>query len=151
MSRYTASLTALVLLATACAIPGRPSKIDTPPGTAPARPISLSLPTAVDMQYMATYEIRFRGKLSGYLLEVLEVPEGVQDLRGYPPGTSLIQDTELTFIGFISPGGTTYRFNDVGEASAVGFGSRDKSIASFFRKNDEPTLVSIHPGAALNG
>jgi hypothetical protein len=151
MSRSTARLACLALLLTACAIPGRESKIDSPPGTEPARPMSMSLPTATDMQYTATYEIRFGGDLVGFLVEVLELPEGMKDARGYPPGTSLIQDPDLTFIGFISPAGTTYRFDEMGEGHAVGFGNRDKSIATFFGMNGYPTLVSIHPGTKLNG
>jgi len=152
MSRSTARLACLALLVTtACAIPGRENKLENPPGTEPARPISMVLPTATDMEFTATYEIRFRDELVGFLVEVLELPEGMNDARGFPPGTSLIQDPELTFIGFISPGGTTYKFDEEGEASAVGFGNRDKSIATFFRMNGYPTLVSIHPGTKLSG
>jgi hypothetical protein len=150
MSRSTARLAVLALLLTACAIPGRQSKIDNPPGAMPEREISRVLPTATDMAFTATYEIRFGDELVGYLVEVMDVPEGIDDQRGFPPGTSIIQDTELSFVGFITPGGRSYRFDDHGDASAVGFGNRDKSIATFFRKNGYPTLVSIHQGTVMN-
>lgn len=147
MSRSTARLACLALLLTACAIPGRENKLENPPGTEPAAPISLNLPTATDMEYTATYEIRFRDELVGFLVEVLELPEGMNDARGYPPGTALIQDLELVDVGFITPGGRSYRFDENGDAHAVGFGSRNENIAAFFMQNGYPTLVSIHPGA----
>jgi hypothetical protein len=151
MSRPITRLAVLLLLVSACAIPGRESKLDHPPGAVPERVISKVLPTATDMAYTATYEIRFGKELVGYLVEVMEVPEGIDDQRGFPPGTSIIQDTDLVFIGFITPGGRSYRFNEQGEAVAVGFGNRDKSVATFFMKNGYPTLVSIHTGSKLNG
>jgi hypothetical protein len=142
----SARLLAVLLLLPACAIPGRESKLDHPPGAEPGRMMSTTLPTATDMQYTATYEIRFGNELVGYLVDVLPTPEGMTDARGYPPGTALIQDPALDFIGFITPGGKSYRFDENGEGHAVGFGSRNENIAAFFRANGQPTLVSIHPG-----
>jgi hypothetical protein len=103
---------------------------------------------AIDLRYTETFEIRFGDELVGYLREVKPVPLGEQDGRAFPPGTSLIESKDFELLGFLSPGGTTYRFNDAGEAKAVGFGSRNQSIASFFRKNGEPRLLALGTGKA---
>jgi hypothetical protein len=99
---------------------------------------------ARELSFTATSEIRFDGELVGYLVEVQPVPEGTVDSRPWEPGTALIQDKRFQFIGFISPRGTTYRFDEDETAQAVGFGSRSAGIAAFFRRNGEPQLVSVH-------
>jgi hypothetical protein len=103
---------------------------------------------AEGLTHTATSEIRFGDELVGYLLDVLPVPAGVVDDRPWEPGTAMIQDLRFRFIGFISPRGTTYRFDEHGTPHKVGFGSRSAGIAAFFMRNGEPTLVSLHPGAA---
>jgi hypothetical protein len=125
----------LLLLAPACA----------GTGTAPAdaeRP-ARTLQSTADLSPTRTFEIRFGSELAGFLIDVLPAPAGAPDQRAYEPGTALIQARDHTLLGFISPRGTTYRFDASGEARTVGFGSRSTSITAFFRKNDPPTLVPI--------
>lgn len=97
--------------------------------------------SAADLAPAQTFEIRFGSELAGYLIDVLPTEPGTPDTRAYEPGTAVIQSLDRTLLGFISPHGTTYRFNEAGEAKTVGFGSRTTSITAFFRKNDPPTLT----------
>ena len=133
---------AAALLLTACAshepAAATPDKAARAPATRDA---------AHDLSYTATSEIRFGGELVGYLVDVQPVPGGIVDDRPWEPGTALIEDSKFEFIGFISPHGTTYRFDADGQPRTVGFGSRSSGIAAFFRRNGEPQLVSLHPGA----
>ena len=134
MSRPALTLSALLLvLAPACAGPGS-SDADRPART---------LASTADLSPTRTFEIRFGSELAGFLIDVLPAPPGTPDQRAYEPGTALIQARDRTLLGFISPHGTTYRFDASGEARTVGFGSRSTSISAFFRKNDPPTLVPI--------
>ena len=106
-------------------------------------------PTAVaahDLPCTETFEIRFGDELVGYLVEVQPMPKDQPDQRRFKPGTSLIQDKQFVDIGFISPGGTTYRYDEAGIAHSVGFGSRNQSIAAFFRKNGAPRILSVATG-----
>ena len=70
-------------------------------------------------------------------------PAGATDTRAYKPDTAVIADLDRKLLGYISPHGTTYRFDAAGESHTVGFGSRNTSITAFFRKNDPPTLTPI--------
>lgn len=137
MSRLPAPLTtlaaALLLLAPACAGPGSAE------AARPAR----TRQSAEDLAPSRTYEIRFGSELVGYLFEVLPAPAGTSDTRAYAPGTAVIADLQRSLLGYISPHGTTYRFDAAGESHTVAFGSRSTSITAFFRKNDPPTLVPI--------
>ena len=106
-------------------------------------------PTAVaahDLPCTETFEIRFGDELVGYLVEVKPMPAGEPDERPYKPGTSLIQDKAFTFVGFITPAGTTYRFDAAGNGHTVGFGSRNQSIAAFFRRNGSPRILALGTG-----
>ena len=110
-----------------------------------------TLMAAHELQFTETFEVRFGNELVGYMVDVLPVPGGIVDSRAYAPGTKLIQGKDFTFLGFISPRGTTYRFDASGEAKAVGVGSLELSIAAFFKQNGAPTFVSISPGAKPAG
>ena len=110
-----------------------------------------TLSAAHELQYTETFEVRFGNDFVGYLVAVLPVPGGIVDQRAYAPGTKLIQGRDFEFIGFISPRGTTYRFDKSGEARTVGVGSIEQGIAAFFRQNGAPTLVSISPGVKPAG
>ena len=132
---------ALATLIAACSSTPKDDPADLPVAPRPAP----TLAATSSLDWTSTSEIRFSGELVGYLVEVLEVPGGVPDRRPFKPGTVLIQDKKLEMVGFISPGGTTYRFDDSGEAKAVGFGSRNAAIASFFRKGGTPQLVPVVP------
>jgi len=141
--RPTPLLPALLLIA-ACQSgsssgpPDRPSGWAEPPAGAVA---------AHDLPSTETFEIRFGDDLVGYLVEVKPMPPDQPDERPYKPGTSLIQDRNFTFIGFISPAGTTYKFDANGSsAHAVGFGSRNQSIAAFFRRNGSPRILAVATG-----
>jgi len=126
---------AAALLLTACAshepAAATPDKAARAPATRDA---------AHDLSYTATSEIM-------PVVDVQPVPGGIVDDRPWEPGTALIEDSKFEFIGFISPHGTTYRFDADGQPRTVGFGSRSSGIAAFFRRNGEPQLVSLHPGA----
>jgi hypothetical protein len=115
------------------------------PGTGPddsQRP-ARTRATAADLAPTQTFEIRFGSELAGYLIDVLPAEPGQPDTRAYEPGTAVIQSLDHTLLGFISPHGTTYRFDEAGEAQTVAFGSRSTSITAFFRKNDPPALTPI--------
>jgi hypothetical protein len=133
-----------VLGLAACAGPS------TPP-SAPADAASRPAPTrqaACELAFTETSEIRFGDELVGYLVEVLAVPDGVLDERAFAPGTALIEDRDLELLGFISPRGTTYRFEQDGRAHAVAFGTRGANIAAFFGRHGEPTLTTLQPGTS---
>ena len=134
-----APLLPVLLLIAACqsSPPDRPSGwAEPPPGAAAAD----NLPST------ETFEIRFGDDLVGYLVEVRPVPAGLPDERSFTPGTTLIQDKLFAYLGFISPRGTTYKFDDEGEAHAVGWGSRNQSIAAFFRRNGTPRILAVTTG-----
>jgi len=99
--------------------------------------------SAKDLEPSERFEIRFGSELVGYLTDVLPAPAGAEDLRAYEPGTAVIQGLDHQLLGFISPHGTTYRFDASGEARVVGFGSRNTSIAAFFLANGPPTLIPV--------
>jgi hypothetical protein len=102
--------------------------------------------SAKGLDFTETFEIRFGKELVGYLVDVLETPEGVIDTRAYLPGTALIESRDLELLGFISPRGTSYRFRADGTAEAVGYGTRDRNIAAFFARSESPDLVTLHHG-----
>ncbi len=133
-------LPALLLLA-ACAGPEAPP--DEPGGWRTPPP---SEAAAHDLTHTETFEIRFGDELVGYLVEVLPMPADQVDERAFKPGTTLIEDKHFAFLGFISPSGTTYRFDEQGEAHTVGWGSRNQSIAAFFRRNGAPRLLAVTTG-----
>lgn len=137
MSRLPAPLPALaatlLLLVPACAGPGGAE------GERPAR----TRQSAEDLAPSRTNEIRFGSELVGYLIEVLPAPGGAPDTRAYEPDSAVIADLDRQLLGYISPHGTTYRFDAAGASHTVGFGSRSTSITAFFRKNDPPTLTPI--------
>jgi len=139
VSRMAAALT--ILLLGACSSTG--SATPAAPAAARAAPTRLA---ARDLSWTTTSEIRFGGELVGYLVEVNPVPEGIVDSRPWEPGTALIQDQDFEFIGFISPRGTTYRFDEDDVAKPMGFGGRDANIAAFFRRNGKPQLVAPYIG-----
>jgi hypothetical protein len=126
-----------LLLLAACSSSSEQAQPEPPPPTKAA---------AVDLRYTETFEIRFGDELVGYLREVKPVPAGEQDVRAFPAGTALIESQDFELLGFISPMGTTYRFNAAGEAKAVGFGSRNQSIAAFFKKNGDPRILALGTG-----
>jgi len=143
MSRRCArsSLAALALLAVTWSLAGACVGPNT--GSDDSQRPARTRATAADLAPAQTFEIRFGSDLAGYLIDVLPTEPGQADTRAYEPGTAVIQSLDHTLLGFISPHGTTYRFNEAGEAKTVAFGSRTTSITAFFRKNDPPTLTPI--------
>lgn len=130
-------LPAVLLLAACSASPDAPPQPEAPPPSAAA---------ARDLQYTQTFEVRWGDELAGYLVEVLPTPAGIPDARAFQPGTYLIEGPDLELLGFISPHGTTYRFDAEGAARTVGWGSRDQGIAAFFGRNGPPRLVPVTAG-----
>jgi hypothetical protein len=130
--------------AASLALPGCSSAAYHGPDDGAARPAPTRA-AARELSYTSTSEIRFGGDLVGYLVDVNPVPEGIVDSRPWEPGTALIQDRGFQFIGFVSPRGTTYRFDEDEVARPVGQGSRSAGIAAFFRRNGEPQLVPLNP------
>ena len=111
-----------------------------------AKPAAARPEVTASLAYTESFEIRFGDELCGFLVEVQPVPAGETDARPYTPGTAVIQDKDLRTLGFISPHGTTYRFNAEGEAKPVGWGSRNQSIAAFFRRNGSPRILAVATG-----
>ncbi len=144
-ARFPVVLPALLLAA--CTSTGN---ADAPKAPDAARPRA-TRGAADDMQFTETFEVRFGTEHVGYVVDVLPVPDGVVDQRAYRPGTKLIQGLSFEFLGFISPHGTTYRFDPTGDAHTVGVGSVEQGIAAFFGKNGPPTLVSTSPGVRPAG
>ena len=129
-----------LLLLAACSSASEKSQVPEAPPPSKA--------AAVDLRYTETFEIRFGDELAGYLREVKPVPAGEADGRAFPAGTALIESKDFELLGFLSPLGTTYRFNAAGEARTVGFGSRNQSIAAFFQKSGEPRILALGTGEA---
>lgn len=127
-------LPATLLLAACAAAPDAPPQPERPAPTAAA---------ARDLQYTETFELHWGDELAGYLVEVLPAPAGIADARAFRPGTSLIEGPDFALLGFISPHGTTYRFDAEGTARPVGWGSREQGITAFFGRNGPPRLVPV--------
>ena len=127
-----------LLLLAACSSASEKSQVPEAPPPSKA--------AAIDLRFTETFEIRFGEELAGYLREVKPVPAGEADGRAFPAGTALIESKDFELLGFISPLGTTYKFNEAGEAKAVGYGSRNQSIAAFFRQNGEPRILALGTG-----
>ncbi len=116
MSRLTALLLALTTaLATGCAS-GRS-----------ASSVELDGPrVAREHAYTQLLEIRAGGDpaVRGYLVEFTAVPLGIRDERPYPVGTVLVQDADMTTVGFVTPSGSGFAFDDAGTSHERGRGTR---------------------------
>ncbi len=134
-------LTASLLLfgLTACA--SREAAADQ--GTLPGHP---ALAQQVDWTH--THEIRFGmdGFVSGYMVEFLNLPAGIDEARDYPAGTVLLQDTALRTIGMISPGNRAYTFDDENQIVDLGVGGRDDQVAAIYKRTERPQYTSLFPG-----
>jgi hypothetical protein len=64
-----------------------------------------------------------------YLVEFEDLPIGVIDERPFPIGTALVQDVKLNTVGFLTPGGEAFRFDDDGASHSLGHGSRHELVA----------------------
>ncbi len=110
-----------------------------------ARPPT-TLAAAQDLDFTETSEVLVRGEVIGYVKTLLELPEGIEDKRAWPTGTLLVQDLELEWIGFVSPRGAAYRFDEQGNATPVGVGSRLGSVGRMLGTTEFPKLRSVSPG-----
>lgn len=128
----------LLLLAAACA--GSDPEQD--PADAPHPALARQL------AWTHTHEIRFGEDsfVSGYLVEFLTMPAGLEDDRPYPAGTVLLQDEQLRDIGMISPDNRAYTFDAQGRIVDLGHGGRDDQVAAIYGRQERPTFTSILPG-----
>ena len=133
LARLHSSLLTAALALCAC------SPFETQPPAA-ADPLAASLPPATGDDFTRTLIVDVGGTPSGYVVEVLDVPQGLRDERPYPVGTWLVQDIDFTLVGFISPSGTAYVFGDDHRARPAGFGSRDMSVAAILKRQGHVTL-----------
>lgn len=98
---------------------------------------------ATDLAFTVTREVWSESAHVGYVVEVLPVPDGYIDQRAYKPGTLVIESLDLVPLGFISPRGTSYQFDDDNVAQVVAFGGRDASVARFFRLRSMPRYITV--------
>ncbi len=104
-------------------------------------PSGSAMAPAYDMDYSQTLAARFGGELAGYVVNVLPVPEGVEDLRRFPVGTLLVQDQRFQLVGFVSPNGTAYRFDGTLPMPIEASG-RDAQVAALFGRSGPLQLSS---------
>ena len=90
------------------------------------------LSVARDHAYTRLVAVRFGDDIgaAGFLVEFGELPDGIQDERPYTPGTVLVQDPDLTSLGFITPGGRGFRYAADGSAVELGYGKRDAHVTT---------------------
>jgi len=114
----------------------------------PPEPAPDELGVARELAFSHTWAVLFEdeAEASGYIVEFDAVPEGIVDERLHPPGTVLIQDRDLATIGFITPGGRAYAFDERGRAIDRGADARTRLVASFFGRAEEPAFESTQPG-----
>ena len=124
------------------------------PGTTASEqsPSSNSQPASTgdmkDMAFTETFAATYAGKVSGYVVKVLSVPEGMDDNRPYPAETWLVQDKKLRTIGFITPGGDAYLFVNSNTSKALrSFGTRKSKIGLILGLPGVPQLRTAAPGA----
>jgi len=106
-----------------------------------------TLAAAHDLDFTETSEVIVRGEVIGYVKTLLELPEGTEDKRAWPTGTMLVQDPALEWIGFVSPRGASYRFDEQGNAKPVGAGSKLGSVGRMLGTTEIPKLRTVSPGA----
>jgi len=140
MLRCVLSASLLLFGLTACAS----REATTEPAPVPDSP---ALANQIDWTH--THEIRFGmdSFVSGYMVEFMILPEGIDDARDYPTGTVLLQDRELRTIGMISPGNRAYAFDDADQIVDLGVGGRDDQVAAIYERTERPQYTSIFPGA----
>lgn len=97
---------------------------------------------ARDHAYTRLLEIRLddETQVSAYLVQFDVLPQGVIDERPYPVGTALVQDTDLNTLGFLTPKGQAFRFDDDGRSHSLGFGARHQQIALILGPGTSPNL-----------
>jgi len=76
--------------------------------------------------YTQLLEIRVGGEsaVGGYLVEFTAVPLGIRDERPYPVGTVLVQDADMRTVGFVTPAGSGFAFDEDGWSHPRGRGAR---------------------------
>ncbi|MFT7462614.1 MAG: hypothetical protein ACI9EF_000956 [Pseudohongiellaceae bacterium] len=132
-----AVLTATLLFGlTACA--SGPAPMEEPP--APMHPALVE-----QYAYTHTHEIRFGmdGFVSGYLVEFLTLPDGIEAERDYPAGTVLLQDLQLKTIGMISPGNQAYAFDESDQIVNLGVGGRDDQVAAIDGRTERAQFTAL--------
>ena len=102
---------------------------------------------ARDLAFTHTYEVRFGSNesVAGYFVEFFNVPEGVVDRRLYPTGTALVQDLDLETVGFITPSGRAYAFDEHGNAVDLGYDGRHDHVAKLLGVAGKPQFTSTTP------
>ena len=139
MLRCVLSASLLLFGLTACAS----REASTEPGPMPDHPA-----LAQQIDWTHTHEIRFGmdGFVSGYMVEFLVLPDGIDEARDYPVGTVLLQDIALRTIGMISPANRAYTFDDANQIVDLGVGGRDDQVAAIYGRTERPTFTSLFPG-----
>lgn len=106
-----------------------------------------------ELAWTHTHEIRFglASEVSGYLVEFLRVPDGLELKREFPAGTVLLQDIDFLTVGMITPGREGVSFNPQGDPRSLGHGGRDQLVMAMFGSTERPRYTSIIPGMEDHG
>lgn len=132
------TIACLLLLLAACSGPAQQDDVTE----------SLHPALARSLAWTHTHEIRFGEDsfVSGYLVEFLTMPAGLDDNRPYPAKTVLLQDTQLNDVGMITPGNRAYTFDDQGQIVDLGVSGRNDQVCTVFSRRERPRYTSLTPG-----
>ncbi len=83
-------------------------------------------------RFTLTEAVFLNGQKVGYTLTFLEVPRGSKEKQQIDAGTVFIKDLDFKNLGFISPLGNTFRYNEQSEGIEVCQFTLEKNLAYFF-------------------
>ena len=135
MQLLAAGPLALVLICGALACAPFSTRVEDPEST-----LNATLPPAAGYDFTRTVSVYFGAEHVGFVVQVLEVPTGLRDLRDYEPRTWLVQNLDFMLIGFISPAGVSYTFDEDNNALFGEVGDRDLALANIFERPGTPDL-----------
>jgi hypothetical protein len=89
-----------------------------------------------EASHTRTQAIVIEGERRGYLFTYKQVPVGTDLVQYFSPGTAFIKDLDFRNVGFISPNGETFRFDENNRPVKVCQFQLNKNLAYFFDQPD---------------
>jgi hypothetical protein len=89
-----------------------------------------------EASHTRTKAIVIDGEKQGYLFTYEQVPVGSGLIQYFTPGTAFIKDLDFRNVGFISPNGETFRFDENSQPVKICQFQLIKNLAYFFENPD---------------